>query len=208
MHLQRTQVVREITGVTGMAILTALLAGERDPGTLAQLRTPHCHHDEDAIAKALQGTWRAEPLCALPQAVALDDCYHQQRALGDRHIQAPLETCADQSAGQPLPHQARRPKTTNAPRCEARTPLYRRASVDLTPIEGIEANPALIIRSEIGTDRHRWPSVQHGCRWLGLGPQPKISGGTVRARRGRPGAPRGTVARRLAARSVHHSQRT
>jgi transposase len=71
MNLKRTQVVSEITGVTGMAILKAILAGERDPQRLAQLRNPHCHHTEDDIAKALQGTWRAEHLCALRQAVAL-----------------------------------------------------------------------------------------------------------------------------------------
>jgi len=64
MHLKLIQVVSEITGVTGMAILKAILAGERAPQRLAKLRHPHCHHTEDAIAKALQGTWRAEHLCA------------------------------------------------------------------------------------------------------------------------------------------------
>ena len=64
MHLTLTQVVSDITGVTGMAILKAIIAGERDPVTLATLRNPHCHHPEDDIAKALQGTWRAEHLCA------------------------------------------------------------------------------------------------------------------------------------------------
>jgi transposase len=64
MHRKLTQVVSEITGVTGMAILKAILAGERDPQRLAQRRNPHCHHPEDDIAKALQGTWRAEHLFA------------------------------------------------------------------------------------------------------------------------------------------------
>jgi len=64
MHRKLTQVVSDLTGVTGMAILTAIIAGERDPQHLAQLRTPHCHHTEDDIAKALQSTWRAEHLCA------------------------------------------------------------------------------------------------------------------------------------------------
>ena len=65
MNLKLTQVVSDITGVTGMAILRAIIAGERDPVTLAKLRNPHCQHDEDDIAKALQGTWRAEHLFAL-----------------------------------------------------------------------------------------------------------------------------------------------
>lgn len=64
MHRQRTQVVSESTGVTGMAIRKAIVAGERDPQHLAQLRNPHCHHDEDDIATALQGPGRAEHLCA------------------------------------------------------------------------------------------------------------------------------------------------
>ena len=64
MHRTLTQVVSALTGVTGMAILKAIIAGERDPQRLAKLRTPHCHHDEDTIAKALQGPWRAEHLFA------------------------------------------------------------------------------------------------------------------------------------------------
>jgi len=105
-----------------------------------------------------------------------------------------------------LPPKARRHTKTNAPRFEARTPLSRMAGVDLTTIEGIAEGTALVLLSEIGTDRHRWPSVQHCWSWLGRCPQHQISGGTVLSRRVRPGAHRVTVALRLAARSVHHSQ--
>jgi transposase len=206
MNLTLTQVVSDLTGVTGMAILRAILAGERDPVTLATLRNPHCQHDADDIAKALRGTWRAEHLFALQQAVALYAFYHQQVALCDQQIKAHLETFADKSAGQPLPPKARRHTKTNEPRFDARTPLSRLAGVDLTTIEGIEENTALIILSAIGTDMHRWPSVKHFCSWLGLCPQHKISGGKVLSRRVRPGAHRVTVALRLAARSLHHSQ--
>ena len=206
MNLKLTQVVSDITGATGMAILKAIIAGERDPQRLAKLRNARCHHDEDDIAKALQGTWRAEHLFALQQAVALYEFYHQQVALCDQQIKAHLETFADHSAGQPLPPKARRHKKTNEPRFEARTPLYRMAGVDLTAIEGIEEGTALAILAEIGTDMHRWPSVKHFCSWLGLCPQHQISGGKVLSRRVRPGAHRVTVALRLAARSLHHSQ--
>ena len=206
MNLKLTQVVSAITGVTGMAILTAILAGERAPQRLAQLRNPHCHHAEDDIAKALQGTWRAEHLFALRQAVELYTFYHQQSAQCDQQITQHLETFADKSAGQPLPPKARRHKKTNEPRFDARTPLYRMVGVDLTTIEGIEETTALILRSAIGTDMTRWPSVKHFWSWLGLCPQHKSSGGKVLSRRVRPGAPRVTVALRLAARSLHHSQ--
>jgi len=206
MNLKLTQVVSDLTGVTGMAIIKAILAGERNPQHLAKLRNPHCHHDADDIAKALQGTWRAEHLFALRQAVELYEVSHQQMAQCDQQITRHLETFADKSDGQPLPPKARRHKKTNEPRFDARTPLSRLAGVDLTTIEGIEENTALILLSEIGTDMHRWPSVKHFCRWLGLCPQHKISGGKVLSRRVRPGAHRVTVALRLAARRLHHSQ--
>jgi transposase len=123
MHRKRPQVVSESTGVPGMASRKARLAGERAPVRLATLRNPHCQHRADESATALQGPWRAEHLFAWPQAGALYAGYPQQLALCDRQINAPLETCADQSAGQPWPPQARRHKQTNAPRFAARTPL-------------------------------------------------------------------------------------
>src|SRR5437660_8423393 len=127
-------------------------------------------------------------------------------AQGDQQSTKPLEPCADTSAGQPLPPKARRHTKRHAPPCDARTPLSRLAGVDWTTIEGIEEGTALVILSEVGTDRHRWPSVQHFWSWLGLCPQHKISGGKVLSRRVRPGAHRVTVALRLAARTLHHSQ--
>ena len=105
-----------------------------------------------------------------------------------------------------MPPKARRSQKTNDPRFEARTPLSRLAGVDLTTIEGIEEHTALVLLSAIGTDMYRWPSVKHFCSWLGLCPQHTSSGGKVLSRRVRPGAPRVTVALRLAARSLHHSQ--
>ena len=205
MHLKLSQVVSDLTSVTGLAMLHAIIAGERDPLTLAKLRTPHCQHSEEEIAKALQGTWRAEHLFALQQAVALSHFSHQQLTVCDQHIQAHLGTFADKSDGQPLPPKPRRHKKVNEPRFDARTPLYRLAGVDLTTIEGIEEGTALVILSEIGTDMSRWPSVKHLCSWLGLSPPHKISGGKVLSRRVRPGAQRVTVALRLAARTVHQA---
>jgi hypothetical protein len=105
MNLKLTQVVSDITGATGMAILKALIAGERDPQHLAKLRNPHCPHNADDIAKALQGTWRAEHLFALRQAVELYAFSHQQITQCDQQINAHRATFDDTSAGQPLPPQ-------------------------------------------------------------------------------------------------------
>jgi transposase len=122
MTLKLPPVVSDITGVTGRAILQAILAGERDPQRLAKLRHPHGHHTEDDSAKALQGTWRAEHRLALRQAVELYAFSHQQSAQGDQQSTAHLETLRAKSAGQPWPPKARRHKPTNAPRFDARPP--------------------------------------------------------------------------------------
>ena len=124
----------------------------------------------------------------------------------DQPLHAHLGTFADKSDGQPLPSKPRRHKKANAPRFDARSPLYRLAGVDLTTIEGIEEGTALVILSEIGTDMSRWPSVKHFCSWLGLAPQHKISGGKVLSRRVRPGSQRVAVALRLAARTLQHAR--
>jgi transposase len=123
MNLKLSQVVSDLTSVTGMAILHAIIAGEHDPLTLAKLRNPPCQHSEEEIAKALQGTWRAEHLFALQQAVELYHFYHQQLTVCAQHIQAHLGTFADKSDGQPLPPKPRRPKKVHEPRFDARTPL-------------------------------------------------------------------------------------
>jgi transposase len=206
MHRKLSQVVSDLTGATGMAMLKAMIAGERAPLTLATLRNPHCQHREDEIAKALQGNWRAEHLFALQHAVELYQFSHQQLTVCDQHMQTQRGTFVDTSQGQPLPPKARRHKKVNEPRCDARTPLYRLAGVDLTTIEGIEEGTALVILAQSGTDRSRWPRVKHFCSWLGLAPQHKISGGKVLSRHVRPGAHRVAVALRLAARTVHHAR--
>ena len=98
MNLKLQHVVSDITGVTGLAILRAILAGERDPVKLAQLRDYRCKHDEATIARALEGNWREEHLFSLAQAVALYDVYHQKLTECDRQIEAYLQTFADRSA--------------------------------------------------------------------------------------------------------------
>lgn len=206
MNLKLSQVVRDLTGVTGMAMRRAIIGGERDPLTLAQLRHPPCPHREDEIAKALQGTWRAEHLLALQQAVEVSHFYQQQLTVCDQQLQAPLGTVAAKSDGQPLPPKPRRHKKANEPRFDARPPLYRLAGVDLTTIEGIEEGTALASLAEIGTDMRRWPSVKHFCSGLGLSPPHKIAGGKVWSRHGRPGAHRVALALRLAARPVQQAR--
>jgi transposase len=207
MNVKLTEVVSDITGVTGMRIIQGILHGVRDPEGLARLRDPRCKESEATIARALHGNWRQEHLFALRQAVALYEFYHQQITDCDQAIEAHLRTFADQSGGKPLPYRPRRRKReANEPRFNARARLYCLCGVDLTALEGIDETTALVLLSEIGTDMSRWPSLKHFCSWLGLCPQHKISGGKVLSRRVRRGAGRAKRALRLAARSLHHSK--
>jgi transposase len=207
MNVKLTEVVSDITGVTGMGIIKAILRGERDPVALAKLRDPRCKESEATIARALQGTWREEHLFALRQAVALYEFYHQQIGACDQAIEAHLRTFADRGGGQSVPYRPRRRKReANEPRFDARARLYSVCGVDLTAIEGIDETTALVLLSEIGTDMSRWPSVKHFCSWLGLCPQHKISGGRILSRRVRRGCSRAKRTLRLAARSLHHSK--
>src|SRR5712692_7927571 len=98
-NIKFPHVISDVTGVTGMAILKALLAGERDPQKLAQFRDRHCQQSEAESARALQGNWRTEHRFALQQAVELYEFYHQPIATCDRQIEAHLQTFADHSAG-------------------------------------------------------------------------------------------------------------
>jgi len=206
MNLKLQHVVSDVTSVTGMAIIKAILSGEHNPTTLAQLRARNCHHSEAEIARALQGNWRAEHLFALQQAVELYEFYHHQIAECDRQIEAQLQTLADHSAGRTLPPAPRPPKRRrNEHHFDARLPLFRATGVDLTAIEGINEHTALVLLSEIGTDMTRWPTEKHFAAWLGLSPLHKISGGKVLSRKVRPSANRAAVALRLAASCLHHS---
>ena len=207
MNIKLQHVVSDTTGVTGLAIIRAILTGERDPAKLAQLRDYRCKHDEATIARALQGNWRDEHLFALAQAVALYDVYHQKITECDHHIEAYLQTFADRSDGQPLPPPSRpRKRGGNQPAFPVRAPLHRISGVDLTQIEGMDETTSLVILSEIGLDMTRWPTVKHFTSWLGLCPHHRVSGGKVLSRRTKPCANRAATALRLAAAALHHSQ--
>lgn len=207
MNLKLTEVLADVTGVTGLAILKAILAGERDPAKLAQLRQPGCKHDEAGIARALEGTWRPEHLFALRQSLSLYEYYQQQIADCDRAIETHLRTLAQPDKPAPLPPRGKpRKRRGNEPHFDARQRLYELAGVDLTAIEGIEAGTALVVLSEVGTDMSRWRSERAFGSWLGLAPNPKQSGRKLKSSATRAGSNRAAKALRLAARSLQRSK--
>jgi transposase len=209
MNVQLTNVISDITGVTGMKIIRAIVAGEHDPVKLAQFRDPRCKSSEAEIAKALTGHYQAEHLFALQQALELYDFYNQQIKACDREIEqkyAAFEPVIDVEA-QPLPPAPHRRKRARAyqPDFDLRTYLYQMCGVDLTRIDGLDALTVQQIITETGLDMSPWPTVKHFASWLSLAPHNKVSGGKVLKRSTQKSKNRAAQAFRLAARSVSRS---
>jgi transposase len=208
MNLKLTEVVSDITGKTGMTIICAILAGERDSQTLAMHRDPRCKHDQATIAKALEGHWREEHLFALQQAVDQYDFVQEQWRACDTQIEACLQAFTPQveveSSGL-SPVRKWRSSQRNAPSFDVHAYLYAMTGVDLTQIDGIDSLTALKVMSEIGLDMTRWPTGKHFASWLGLCPGNKMSGGKRYRMRSKPSANRAATALRLAAQGLANS---
>jgi transposase len=207
MNVKLTEVVADVTGVTGMLILKAIVRGTRDPRALAKYRHERCKRTEDEIARALQGNWREEHLFALAQALKTYEHLRRQLAECDRRIERYLQALPDRSQGEVLePKPKKRSAPAGAPRFDARGLLFRWTGQDLTVIEGVDQNTALTVLAEIGTDMSKWPSEKHFTSWLGLCPQHRGSGGKIKTRRLRGGANRAARSFRLAAQGCHHAK--
>ncbi len=207
MNVKLAEVVSDVLGVTGLAIIRAILAGQRDPLELAKLRHDKCRRTEAEIARALYGNWREEHLFALRQALELYDVYLAKLHACDDCIERHLQTFVDHSGGQPLAPKARRhSRPRNEPAFDVRNALFRFSGVDLTGIEGIDRTTALTILGEIGRDMSKWPTVKHFVSWLGLCPQHQGSAGRIKSRHTRRGANPAARAMRLAAQGCHHAK--
>ncbi len=204
MNLQLHQVVTDITGATGMKILRAIIAGERDAEVLAALRDVRCKASVETIREALSGNYQPEHLFSLTQAVALYDFYQQQVAACDVEIERTLaQLCATVSVPEaPLPKARHRTRQPNALAFNVRQALYDLLGMDLTQIHGCGPYLSLKLISECGTDLSRWPSAKHFTSWLGLSPGCKISDGKVLSSHSRKNANRLSVQLRLSATTI------
>ena len=207
MNLKLTNVISDITGVTGMKIIRSILAGERDPQKLAGHRHARCKKSAQEIQKSLHGNWRDEHLFALQQAVELYDFYQSQIESCDQKIQAQLCRFEDRSGTHelPPPPSGKRHRGTKKLSFEAREHLYRMAGVDLTQVVGLDTPTVLTLLSEVGLDMSRWPTAKHFASWLGLCPGSKISGAKSYSSKSKPSANRAAHAFRMAAYSLHRS---
>lgn len=208
MNLLLDNVVSDITGMTGLAIIRAILAGERDAQQLAKLRDKRCRNDERTIAGSLEGHYREEHLFALAQAVERYDFYQQQVEACERAIEQHMRQIEGDNDNDPDVPPASKPKghSKNGFDFDVRSELYRLTGVDLTEINGMSENNVLTIISETGTDMNAWPSEKHFASWLSLSPGNKITGGKRLSGKTRPSANRAAAAFRLAAYSLANSK--
>src|SRR5262249_30358825 len=159
------------------------------------------------IARALHGNWRDEHLFALQQALQLYQNYRRLLCDCDAKLEAHLATFEDKSGGRKLVPKPRRcGRRHNEPIFGVRSALHRLSGHDLTVLEGIDDNTALVILSEIGTDMTKWPTEKHFMSWLGLCPQHRESAGKIKSRRVRHGSNLAARAFRLAAQGCHHAK--
>ncbi len=209
MNLILDTVMSDITGVTGMNILQAILNGERNPTRLAQYRDRRIKATEDDIAKSLEGTYREEHLFVLRQAYTAYQFVQQHITSCDEAVEQLLKQTKKvvTVTQQPLPPSTSVHRTSqgNAPTHDARSYVYEIYGVDLTQVPGFQASTIQTLLSEVGRDMTKWKTVKHVTAWLGLSPNTRRSGGKEKSAHTRKVQSRAALAFRHAARAVSQS---
>ena len=209
MNVQLHRVISDITGTTGMAIIHAIVSGEREPTKLAALKDEHIKASCTDIAGALTGDYRPELVFVLSQELVLYEFYQTQITECDAQIEQCLTAFTDKVDVQALPlgkpKRAGKKQPGNAPQFDLRTHLYRITGVDFTQINGFGALTVLVILSEVGLDPSRFPTSQHFTSWLGLCPGNRVTGGKVKSSKTRPVVNRAANALRMAAQTLCRS---
>lgn len=213
MNLHLHNVISDITGKTGIAIIKSIVAGVTDPKVLAGLRDERCRNPEEVIEASLIGNYRPEHLFSLKQALELYDYYMQKIVECDHQITGQakkLETNCDPEKlsilkEHSLTKKIKKPKKHEYP-FDLTSELIRITGVDLTKIPAIGASTALTIVSEIGLDMSRWRSAKNFASWLGLCPGNKVSGGKKLSGKTKPCANRVAIALRVAANTLYKSE--
>jgi hypothetical protein len=206
MNVQLANVISDISGATGMAILRAIVAGERDPNKLASRKNSQIRATQAQIAQSLEGDWREELLFVLEQTLALYDTYLGKIAQCDRRIEAQMASMESKLATHTQALSEAPASRKCAPQFNLRNHLHRIAGVDLTKIDGLNVQTVQTIISEVGVDMSRWQTEKNFASWLGLCPDNRVSGGKVLKRGARQVVNRAATALRLAAWSLIRSK--
>jgi len=207
MNVLLHNVIDDITGVTGLKIIRAIVLGETDPLKLALHRDKRCKNPLDVIAKSLQGNYREEHIFSLKMALEswdfnqsqLSDCDHQIEELLDQ-----FDSKIDPDQMVPLKKSTRK-KRKNQIKFNATQIIYRITGVDFSKVKGFDDNVLLKIISETGLDMSKWPTVKHFTAWLALCPGLKITGGKIISSRTNKSKNKANQAFRLAANALHNS---
>jgi transposase len=190
MNIQLANTISDVSGVSGQAIIAAILQGERDPYKLAALADYRIQASREQVARSLEGNWRADVLFELQQAVDSYHFAHRQMQECDEKLRLYLANLPTrlldqpaQSAGAPESPARKRKKPRkprdNEPRTDMTEELQRICGVDLTSIDGIHVMTAFTVISEVGTDMSRFADENHFASWMGLTPSKDITGGKV-----------------------------
>ncbi len=203
--------VTDLSGKTGMAIVRAIVAGERDPCQLASLRDYRCRKSEAEIAEYLTGSWRDEHLFNLTSALHLYDFLESEIIVYEKRMLQEIERLQPEerrNADAPRhPNPIKEKAIAKQGSGDVRTALWRFAGCDLTRIDGVSAGAAMTIVHEVGIDLSAFPDEKHFVSWLRLSPRVAISGGKpIRKRRNSMGANRVSGVLRLAAVSLQRSK--
>jgi transposase len=173
--------VSDITGATGMAIIRAIVDGERDPRTLAQLRDRRCKKSEDQITDELTGNWRPEHLFNLRQALKMYDQFYEIVTEYDAEIFAYIKTLQpgvdDDQCAPPPASKSKARNIAKKGQEPMRQTLYQLTGFDLTTIDGIGVDTAAVVISELGLDFSAFPDEGHFVSYLRLAPNLSISAG-------------------------------
>jgi DNA-binding protein YbaB len=208
MNIQLANVISDITGVTGQAILKAILNGERDPRELAAYRDCRIESSEEEIAQALEGNWQEDQLFLLRQEQAGYEFCQKQIAECDQQLAQYLARLEDRTQGATLPEETRkwrRNKKKGNPQFNLRKELFRMTGTDLTQIDGIDVTAAMTVISEVGWDMSKWKTENHFVSWLKLSPDNKISGGKIIGKGRMPTNNRAATVLRMAATTLRES---
>jgi transposase len=209
MNVQLCNVLSDVSGMSGMKIIGAILEGERDPWRLATFVEPEVKAKPEDIAKSLEGNWREELLFVLRQHVELYRIYQEKITDCDLNLRKHLESLGSKVdlKTQPIGNRPKgKKKSKNAPGFDLRTELYRITGIDWTQINGIDVLTAQTVIAEAGADLSAFPSEKQFASWLGLCPTNEQSGGKILNRRTRKVVNRATVAFRNAALTLLRSQ--
>src|ERR1700758_49023 len=209
MNIQLANVLSDISGVTGQAIIKAILAGERDPHKLAAFRDPRVKASEEQIAQSLEGNWQPDLLFVLKQEQDGYEFCQKQMAESDRQLKQYLQQREDRSQGATLPVEKRpgrlKKKKGNAPRFALRERLFCLTGTDLTRIDSIDVQTATTVISETGYDMSKWQTENHFVSWLRLRPDNRISGEKIIGKGRLPTNNRATIALKMAATTLRKS---